>query len=99
MERLCFEKDGVDLGDAQKTLFLPLWGRACEARKTRPLLVDKAALEIIDKVDFDFSTMAAGGFVRLSIGILSPSGILWCRVLWIAAHVTKARWGRPAFAT
>jgi len=51
------EKGVVDLGDVQKTLFLPLWGRACEARKTRPLLVDKAALEIIDKVDFDFSTM------------------------------------------
>jgi len=51
------EKVVVDLGDVQKTLFLPLWGRAHETRKTDPLLVDKTALEIIEKVDFDFSTI------------------------------------------
>ncbi|HEX7344904.1 MAG TPA: class I SAM-dependent methyltransferase [bacterium] len=52
------EKTAVRLGDVQKTLFLPLWGRACETQKADPLLVDRAALEIIEKVDFDFSTIA-----------------------------------------
>jgi putative CocE/NonD family hydrolase len=52
------EKLVADLGNVQKTLFLPLWGRAVETRKAKPLLVDKAALEIIEKVDFDFSTIA-----------------------------------------
>ena len=51
------EKVVVDLGNVQKTLFLPLWGRAHETKKTSPLLVDKTALEIIEKVDFDFSTI------------------------------------------
>ena len=51
------EKVVVDLGNVQKTLFLPLWGRACETKKIDPLLVDKTALEIIEKVDFDFSTI------------------------------------------
>jgi O-methyltransferase involved in polyketide biosynthesis len=51
------EKVAVDLGNVQKTLFLPLWGRAYETKKTDPLLVDKTALEIIEKVDFDFSTI------------------------------------------
>lgn len=51
------EKIVVDLGNVQKTLFLPLWGRAYETKKAQPLLVDKTALEIIDKIDFDFSTM------------------------------------------
>jgi len=51
------EKLTVDLGNVQKTLFLPLWGRACETKKINPLLVDKTALEIIEKVDFDFSTI------------------------------------------
>lgn len=52
------EKIAVDLGNVQKTLFLPLWGRAFESKKEEPLLVDKTALEIIGKVDYDFSVMA-----------------------------------------
>jgi O-methyltransferase involved in polyketide biosynthesis len=52
------EKIHVDLGNVQKTLFLPLWGRACEIRKAHPLLVDSKALEIIDRVDFDFAALA-----------------------------------------
>jgi O-methyltransferase involved in polyketide biosynthesis len=51
------EKVVVDLGNVQKTLFLPLWGRAYETEKADPLLVDKTALEISEKVDFDFSTI------------------------------------------
>ncbi len=51
------EKVAVALGDVQKTLFLPLWGRAVESKKAHPLLVDKTALEIMDKVDYDFSTI------------------------------------------
>jgi O-methyltransferase involved in polyketide biosynthesis len=46
----------IDLGNVQRTLFLPLWGRAFESKKTNPLLVDKTALEIIENVDYDFST-------------------------------------------
>jgi O-methyltransferase involved in polyketide biosynthesis len=52
------EKTVADLGNVQKTLFLPVWGRAAETRKPNPLLVDKTALEILEKVDFDFSTIA-----------------------------------------
>jgi O-methyltransferase involved in polyketide biosynthesis len=52
------EKISIDLGNVQKTLFLPLWGRAYESKKESPLLVDRTALEIIDKVDYDFSTIA-----------------------------------------
>ena len=52
------EKIAVDLGNVQKTLFLPLWGRAFESKKEKPLLVDRTALEIIEEVDYDFSVMA-----------------------------------------
>jgi O-methyltransferase involved in polyketide biosynthesis len=45
----------INLGDVQKTLFLPLWGRAEESRKRKPLLVDETAIRIIAQVDFDFS--------------------------------------------
>ncbi len=52
------EKIAVKLGDVQKTLFLPLWGRAFESTKKAPLLVDKTAVEIINNVDYDFSIIA-----------------------------------------
>jgi O-methyltransferase involved in polyketide biosynthesis len=52
------EKVAVELGDVQKTLLLPLWGRAVETKREKPLLVDRAAAEIIDKIDYDFSTLA-----------------------------------------
>lgn len=52
------DKVTFNLGDVQKTLFLPLWGRAVESKKARPLLVDETAVRIIDQVDYDFSPLA-----------------------------------------
>jgi O-methyltransferase involved in polyketide biosynthesis len=48
----------IQLGSVQKTLLLPLWGRALETGKKRPLLVDRMAVEILSAIDYDFSTMA-----------------------------------------
>ncbi len=33
------EKIAVELGDVQRTMLLPLWGRAVESQKAQPLLV------------------------------------------------------------
>jgi O-methyltransferase involved in polyketide biosynthesis len=49
------EKLKVNLGNVQKTLLLPLWGRAVETQKKNPLLVDQTAVEIINRIDYDFS--------------------------------------------
>ena len=51
------EKIKIELGDIQKTLFMPVWSRAVESKKENPVLVDMTALEIIDTIDFDFSQM------------------------------------------
>jgi O-methyltransferase involved in polyketide biosynthesis len=51
------EKTKVSLGSVQKTLLLPLWGRAKESTKASPLLIDTAAANLMDKIDYDFSTM------------------------------------------
>lgn len=48
----------VELGDVQKTLFMPVWARAVETKKKEPLLIDQTASEIIDSVDFDFPQMS-----------------------------------------
>lgn len=52
------EKVKIELGNIQRTLLLPLWGRAQETAKTDPMLVDYKAVEVMEKVDYDFSTMA-----------------------------------------
>jgi O-methyltransferase involved in polyketide biosynthesis len=51
------DKININLGNVQKTLFLPLWGRAVESRKRKPLLIDETAIKIIEQVDYDFSPM------------------------------------------
>ena len=48
----------TELGGVQKTLLLPLWGRAVESKKPDPLLVDETAVRIIDEAGYDFSTIA-----------------------------------------
>lgn len=53
------ERIAICLGNVQRTLLLPLWGRALETQKKEPLLRDRTAVDIIDKIDFDFSTIAA----------------------------------------
>jgi O-methyltransferase involved in polyketide biosynthesis len=51
------EKIAVKLGNVQKTMLLPLWGRALETQKKEPLLTDETAVKIINTIDYDFSTI------------------------------------------
>jgi O-methyltransferase involved in polyketide biosynthesis len=69
----------LELGSVQKTLLLPLWGRAVETEKERPLLLDPTAAKIVATLDYDFSTMARN---------LSPV----TRLAWIARslHIDRA---------
>jgi len=68
------QKNKIELGDIQRTLLLPLWGRAVETQKKEPLLVDKIAVEIVKQIDCDFSVMSKDlrfislyGWIRRSI--------------------------------
>ena len=49
------DKLKIEKGTIQETLLLPLWGRAAESAKDEPRLVDEKALEIIERIDYDFS--------------------------------------------
>ena len=51
------ESINIELGNVQKTMLLPLWGRAVETGKEHPLLIDKTAVEMIAKIDYDFTTI------------------------------------------
>ncbi len=48
----------VKRGTVEETLLLPLWGRAYETQKANPRMRDEKALEIISKLDYDFSEIA-----------------------------------------
>ena len=52
------EKITAGLKDVQITLFLPLWGRAVETKKSNPLLIDKTAVEVMSKIDYDFTVLS-----------------------------------------
>jgi len=48
----------IDLKGVHETLLLPLWGRAVETQKEKPLLIDHEAVKIINAIDYDFSPIA-----------------------------------------
>ncbi len=52
------EKIKIELGPIQKTLLIPLWGRAAEYDKQLPIIKDKYAHDIVSRIDFDFNQMA-----------------------------------------
>ena len=52
------EKIRIKKGNVQETLLLPLWGRAFETQKNNPRLIDNKAVEIVEKLDYDFSGIA-----------------------------------------
>ena len=47
-------KTPVQLGPAQETLLIPLYARALESRRKRPILYDPRAVEMVDSIDWDF---------------------------------------------
>ncbi len=49
----------ISLGQIQKTLFMPVWARAVETKKQKPILTDNIAVQIINNIDFDFSQMTS----------------------------------------
>lgn len=51
------QKINIKKGNVQETLLLPLWGRAYETQKANPRLIDKKAVKIVGKLDYDFSTI------------------------------------------
>ena len=55
----------IQLGSVQETLLLPLWGRAIETKKQKPLLVDNKAVLILNNIPYDFTTISKN-LTRLS---------------------------------
>lgn len=52
------KKVKIELGEVQKTLLMPLWGRAIEFQKSNPLIRDKYAFELVSRLDYDFKRIS-----------------------------------------
>ncbi len=48
-------KEAIRLGTVQETLLIPLYGRALDAGTRRPVLGDAKAVELVDRIDYDFA--------------------------------------------
>ena len=64
-------KARIDLGHVQRTLLIPLFGRAIEYEKDHSLVKDKYAHEIVQKLEVDFGT----AFKQLPMPIIINSAI------------------------
>jgi O-methyltransferase involved in polyketide biosynthesis len=54
------QKIKIDLGAVQETLILPLWARARETEKNKPVVCDTYAKNIVERIDYDFSRIEEG---------------------------------------
>ena len=46
----------IKLSDVSQTLLAPLWGRAQLSKEHSSLFYDAKAVELVEKIDYDFST-------------------------------------------
>lgn len=53
-------KYNVSLSGVPETMLIPMYARACESKKKNPAFFDQYAVELIDKLDYDFSKFDAG---------------------------------------
>lgn len=49
--------DKIMLTEEKETLLIPLYGKAMENKKNNPVLIDKKAAEIVNGIDYNFSSL------------------------------------------
>ena len=75
------DKMKIDLGNVQKTLFLPLRRCAVELKIQYPLLVDETTVNIIEQADLDFS--------QITQNLAEISQIGWIKEACMEERVVK----------
>jgi O-methyltransferase involved in polyketide biosynthesis len=57
----------IKLDKEKETLLVPLFGKAIESRKKNPILTDSKAMEIVEKIDYDFNALKIPGKTNMMI--------------------------------
>jgi O-methyltransferase involved in polyketide biosynthesis len=55
--------------DVPATLLIPLWARAVEARRVQPIVRDLKAVEIMERIDYDFSKFRKASLSQVGVSI------------------------------
>ena len=55
----------ADLRGVPESLLLPLYFRAVESRRSKPVIVDQSAAELIRRINYDFSAIGEGSLDQL----------------------------------
>jgi O-methyltransferase involved in polyketide biosynthesis len=75
----------VTLTGAAETLLAPLYARALDARSPHPLLGDRAAAELVERLDYDFTRLGINGTNAVGVALRARYFDRKVRV-FLAAH-------------
>ncbi|MCT4605371.1 MAG: class I SAM-dependent methyltransferase [Marinisporobacter sp.] len=71
------QKHEAKLVGVPETMLIPIWARAQETRRDDSIIKDFKALEIVEKIDYDFSIFGeADKFYRTQVGVAARTKIL-----------------------
>ncbi|WP_145263998.1 class I SAM-dependent methyltransferase [Calycomorphotria hydatis] len=76
---MALSKHTLELGEVQETLLIPLWARAAESKRSQPILHDAKAVEVCDRIDFDFSKFKNAYSSRVGICLRTLQFDDWVR--------------------
>jgi O-methyltransferase involved in polyketide biosynthesis len=57
------------ISDVSETMLIPLWARAVETRRTDPIVRDPGAVEIMERIDYDFSRFERSRLSQVGVAI------------------------------
>lgn len=81
------DKQQVVLGEVQETLLMPLYGRAVEAKKPRPVLRDLKAVAMVDAIEYDFAKLDSSSQALFACAMRTAIIDEWVRG-FLAEHPT-----------
>ena len=84
------DSNKIQLGSIQETLLLPLWGRAIETQKQKPLLVDNKAVSIINDIPYDFSIISKNINKFVQFGWIARSNYFDKKIKAFIGHYSEA---------
>lgn len=97
------ERIRIELGEVQKTLLIPLWGRAKEWERPRPLVREAFARDLVARLDFDFEAVYSGmpaqflinGAVR-AFHSMRPCAVSPPPIRMLPSSISARAWIRPS---
>jgi O-methyltransferase involved in polyketide biosynthesis len=63
------QKIGQSLKGIPETLLIPLWARAVEAKQPRPIITDEKSIEMMERIDYNFSKFEGAWMSQIGVVI------------------------------